>query len=189
MFAREQEAPPFDLAKAPALPVDAWPRPRLEKAFRNYAMEYVRTAAPVMIQQFGPEDGGHLLRLTAKLIGMQYFHETAQALMPERGALWASNSFTGSGGAKVAASDFAAFLAAMLSAQDDVAELSSTARGTEIVQRSWRLMDGVPHHPACVNVLDGLMEGLAAAAGRGIVARRLVDDATSGSLVWRISGP
>ncbi len=187
VFAREQEAPPFDLAKAPALPVDAWPQPRLEKAFRNYAMEYVRTAAPVMIQQFGPEDGGHLLRLTAKLIGMQYFHETAQALLPERGALWASNSFTGAGGAKVIASDFAAFLAAMLSAQDDVAEVSSTARGIEITQRSWRLMDGVPHHPACVQALDGLIEGLAAAAGRGIVAHRLVDDVVPGRFVWRIS--
>src|SRR5215467_12095180 len=29
VFAREQEAPPFDLAKAPALPTDAWPKPRL----------------------------------------------------------------------------------------------------------------------------------------------------------------
>ena len=41
---------------APALPVASWPRPRLEKAYRNYAMEYVRTAAPVMVQVFGPED-------------------------------------------------------------------------------------------------------------------------------------
>jgi len=186
VFAREQEAPPFDLARAPALPVDAWPKPRLEKAFRNYAMEYVRTAAPVMIQQFGPEDGGHLLRLTAKLIGMQYFHETAQALLPERGALWTSNSFTGAGGARVTANDVAAFLAAMFAAQDDVADISSTARGIEIAQRSWRLMDGVPHHPACVQVLDGLIEGLAAAAGRGIVARRLVDGDDRAGFVWRI---
>jgi hypothetical protein len=187
VFAREQEAPPFDLSKAPALPVDAWPQPRLEKAFRNYAMEYVRTAAPVLIQQFGPEDGGHLLRLTAKLIGMQYFHETARALLPERDTVWASNSFTGGGGAKVATGDFAAFLAAMLSAQDDVAELSSGPRDIEIAQRSWRLMEGVTYHSACVQVLDGLIEGLAAAAGRGLVARRLVDDAAAGVFVWRIS--
>src|SRR4029077_16025105 len=125
VFAREQEAPPFDLAKAPALPVAAWPQPRLEKAFRNYAMEYVRTSAPVLVQQFGPDEGGHLLRLTAKLIGMQYFHETAQALLPERGALWATNSFTGSGGGRVTARDFAEFMAAMFSAQDDLAEMTS----------------------------------------------------------------
>ncbi len=186
VFAREQEAPPFDLSKAPALPVDAWPRPRLEKAFRNYAVEYVRTAAPVLIQQFGPDDGGHLLRLTSKLIGMQYFHETARDLLPERGSSWATNSFTGAGTTRITASDFAAVLAALLSAQDDVAETSTTARGIEIAQRSWRLMDGVTYHPACLQMLDGLVEGLAAAAGRGIVARRLVDDAPTGELVWRV---
>jgi hypothetical protein len=187
VFAREQEAPPFDLARAPALPVDSWPQQRLEKAFRNYAMEYVRTAAPAMIQQFGPEDGGHLLRLIAKLIGMQYFQETARALLPEQDSLWASNSFTGAGGAKVTANDFAAFFSAMLSAQGDVAEMSSSLRGITIAQRSWRLMDGVTYHPACVQVLDGLIEGLAAAAGRGIVARRLVDDAAPDGFVWRIA--
>jgi hypothetical protein len=187
VFAREQEAPPFDLAKAPALPVDAWPRPRLEKAFRNYAMEYVRTSAPVLIQQLGPEDGGHLLRLTSKLIGMQYFHEIARELMPERGELWSTNSFTGAGGARIAARDFAEFVAVMFSAQDDAAEMTSVAGGFEISQRSWRLMDGVAHHPACVNVLDGLIEGLAAAAGRSIVARRLMDRDRRDGFVWRMS--
>jgi hypothetical protein len=65
--------------------------------------------------------------------------------------------------------------------------MSSTARGIEIAQRSWRLMDDVPHHPACVQLLDGLIEGLAAAAGRGIVARRLMDGDDRGGFVWRIT--
>ena len=85
VFARHLEAPLFDAATAPALPVASWPRPRLEKAYRNYAMEYVKTAAPVMVQLFGPEEGGHLLHLTGKLIGMQYFDEVAQALSQTRG--------------------------------------------------------------------------------------------------------
>ena len=69
------------------LPVASWPKPRLEKAYRNYAMEYVRTAAPVMVQVFGPEDAGYLLHLTGKLIGMQYFDEIARGLgvEPRRG--------------------------------------------------------------------------------------------------------
>jgi hypothetical protein len=188
VFAREQEAPPFDVTKAPALPVEAWPQARLEKAFRNYAMEYVRTAAPIMVQQFGPDDGGHLLRLTAKLIGMQYFHETARGLLPENAALWATNSFVGAGGARVSARDFASFLSAMLSAQGDVAEMSSGG-AIEIAQQSWKLMDGVSYHPSCVQLLDGLIEGLAAAAGRGIVARRLTDNADQRGIVWRIAGP
>ena len=77
VFARHLELPLFDPATAPALPVSSWPKPRLEKAYRNYAMEYVKTAAPVMVQCFGPEDAGYLLRLTGKLIGMQYFDEIA----------------------------------------------------------------------------------------------------------------
>ncbi|MGY3078673.1 hypothetical protein ACVWZZ_005081 [Bradyrhizobium sp. LM6.10] len=66
VFARHLEAPLFDAKSAPALPVASWPKPRLEKAYRNYAMEYVRTAAPVMVQLFGPEDAGYLLHLTGK---------------------------------------------------------------------------------------------------------------------------
>ena len=103
VFARHLEAPLFDSAGAPALPVKSWPKPRLEKAYRNYAMEYVRTAAPVTVQLFGPEDAGYLLHLTGKLIGMQYFDEIARGLGASRGA----------------AREFAAFLCALFEAQDD----------------------------------------------------------------------
>jgi hypothetical protein len=61
VFARHQEAPLFDPTSAPALPVASWPSPRLKKAHRNYAMDYVRSAAPVMVQLFGPEDASCLL--------------------------------------------------------------------------------------------------------------------------------
>src|SRR6201997_3204483 len=108
VFARHLEAPLFDPAQAPALPVSSWPKSRLLKAHRNYAMEYVRTAAPVMGQLFGPEDAGYLLHLTGKLIGMQYFDEVAAALGMSRGG----------------AGEFAAFLDALFAAQDDVAVLS-----------------------------------------------------------------
>src|SRR4029079_14104509 len=104
VFARHLEAPVFDPAQAPAVPVANWPHARLEKAHRNYAMEYVKTAAPVMLQLFGPEDAGYLLHLTGKLIGMQYFDEVARALGLGRGS----------------AADFATFLHALLAAQDDV---------------------------------------------------------------------
>src|SRR3954470_22869441 len=152
-FARHLEAPMFDPAKAPALPVASWPQARLEKAHRNYAMEYVRTAAPVMVQLFGPEDAGHLLHLTGKLIGMQYFDEVARAL----------------GMACGVAPEFAAFLDALLAAQDDVAELSGSGGHFELRQESWKLMaDVADHHPACIQVLAGLVEGLAAGCGRHV---------------------
>ena len=140
-------------AKAPALPVESWPRPRLEKAYRNYAMEYVRTAAPVMVQLFGPEDAGHLLHLTGRLIGMQYFDEIARGFSAGRGA----------------AMDFAVFLHALLEAQDDVAGIDESGGTFEIRQQTWKLMaDVADYHPACARVLQGLFEGLASGCGRHI---------------------
>jgi hypothetical protein len=156
VFARHLEAPLFDPAKAPALPVDSWPKPRLEKAYRNYAMEYVKTAAPVLVQLFGPDEAGHLLHLTGKLIGMQYFDEVAQALGERRG------------GPK----EFASFVLALFAAQDDAAEMAQSEGAFEIRQQSWKLMADVSDaHPACARVLEGLFEGLAAGCGRHIGVR------------------
>lgn len=153
VFARHLEAPLFDPSTAPALPVASWPKPRLEKAYRNYAMEYVRTAAPVMVQLFGPEDAGYLLHLTGRLIGMQYFDEIARGFGLERG--------TGK--------EFDEFLRALFEAQDDIAEISDDDSVYEINQTTWKLMVDVPdYHPACARALEGLVEGLAAGCGRPI---------------------
>jgi hypothetical protein len=168
VFARHEEAPPFDAATAPALPVSSWPRPRLEKAYRNYAMEYVRTAAPVMVQLFGPEVAGSLLHLTGKLIGMQHFDEVAQALSQRRGG----------------AREFANFLRALFEAQDDVVEKGSES---QIRQQSWKLMDDVAdYHPACARALEGLLEGLAAGCGRHIPVGLNVAAGGRPPFVWSI---
>jgi hypothetical protein len=168
VFARHEEAPPFDAATAPALPVSSWPKPRLEKAYRNYAMEYVRTAAPVMVQLFGPEVAGSLLHLTGKLIGMQHFDEVAQALSQRRGD----------------AREFANFLRALFEAQDDVVEKGSEG---QIRQQSWKLMDDVAdYHPACARVLEGLFEGLAAGCGRHIPVRLNMAASGRPPFVWSI---
>src|SRR3954467_14616900 len=146
VFARHLEAPMFDPAGAPGLPVKNWPKPRLEKAYRNYAMEYVRTAAPVMVQLFGPEDAGYLLRLTGKLIGMQYFDEIARALQVER----------------CGAKQFVDFLHVLFDTQDDGFEISESAGQFEVRQQSWKLMEGFSDYsPACTKVLEGLFDGLA----------------------------
>jgi hypothetical protein len=171
VFARHLEAPAFDADKAPALPVASWPKPRLEKAYRNYAMEYVRTAAPVMVQLFGPEDAGYLLHLTGKLIGMQYFDEVARGFATSRGT----------------AKDFATFLHALLEAQDDVVEPGESGGVFEIRQQSWKLMvDVVDYHPACARVLLGLFEGLAAGCGRQIAVGLQPAEDGRAPLVWSI---
>lgn len=177
VFARHLEAPPFNPAHAPALPVDAWPKPRLEKAYRNYAMEYVRTAAPVMVQLFGPEDAGQLLHRTAKLIGMQFFPETAAALSPAAQPL--------------SVSDFASFLSSLLAAQDDPAEMMGGGAEFTVTQRGWRLMgDVADYHPASAQVLVGLIEGLAAASGRrvNLDVSVPIDGKASGAFVWTVRG-
>ena len=149
VFARHCGAPPFDPSTAPALPVDSWPKPRLEKAYRNYAMEYVRTAAPVLVQWLGPDEAGHLLYLTGKLIGMQHFDEIARAFDAARGD----------------AAAFRAFAQALFVAQGDIAE----TRDGALIQHDWRLMaDVADDHPDCVRLLEGLLSGLAAGCGRHI---------------------
>jgi hypothetical protein len=171
VFARHLEAPPFDADKAPALPVASWPKPRLERAYRNYAMEYVRTAAPAMVQLFGPEDAGYLLHLTGKLIGMQYYDEIADALGFGRGD----------------AQNFAGFLRALFEAQDDIAEVSASGGAIEIRQQSWKLMNDVgDYHPACTRVIEGLFEGLAAGCGRRIPVHLRPTAEGRPPLIWSI---
>src|SRR5258708_38477692 len=116
-------------------------------------MEYVRTAAPVMVQLFGPEDAGYLLHLTGKLISMQYFDEVARSFSLPRGT----------------AKQFEEFLRALLEAQDDIAAIGEDDRVFEIRQLTWKLMADVAHyHPACARVLEGLFDGLPAGCGRRI---------------------
>ena len=171
VFARHLEAPLFNPKTAPALPVDSWPRQRLEKAYRNYAMEYVKTAAPVIVQVFGPEDASYLLHLTGKLIGMQYFDEVAQAL----------------GGVRGGAREFSGFLRALFESQDDVAEISESEGQFEIRQQGWKLMaDVADYHPACASVLTGLFEGLAAGCGRHIPVHLKPSAAGHAPFVWSI---
>jgi hypothetical protein len=171
VFARHLEAPMFDADKAPALPVAHWPKPRLEKAYRNYAMEYVRTAAPVMVQLFGPEDAGYLLHLTGKLIGMQFFDEIARGFSSGRGA----------------ARDFAPFLCALFEAQDDAVGIDESGGTFEIRQQTWKLMADVSdYHPACARALEGVFEGLAAGCGRGIAVHMRPAAGGGPPFVWSI---
>ena len=171
VFARNLEAPTFDAQQAPALPIASWPKPRLEKAYRNYAMEYVRTAAPVAVQLFGPEDAGYLLHLTGKLIGMQYFDEIARGLGAPRGDALA----------------FDRFISALFEAQDDVAENGESHEVYQTVQQTWKLMEGVDdYHPACAKLLQGLLEGLAAGCGRGIAVHMQPGTGGKPPFVWSI---
>jgi len=172
VFARHLEAPPFDPAQAPKLASDTWPQSRLEKAYRNYAMEYVRSALPVLVQQLGPHDAGPLLHLTGRLIGMQFYTDIA--------ATFAAQDDSPLG--------FGQFLVDLLRAQGDESELRTTGDGVTVSQQQWTLMAGVPdYHPACLEALRGLIEGLMDAHARRLrLTLSAASDAAPGPLTWTI---
>ena len=168
VFDRSLEAPAFDPAQAPQLPTATWPDERLARAYRNYAMEYVRTAAPVAVGLFGEREGGQLLHTTARLVGMQFFDDIAGPFGATRGS----------------AREFATFLSDLLAAAGE--DVRSDGAG-EIRQAGWKLMASLSDAmPACNEALRGLVEGLAAAYGRH-VAVELHAGAPGMPLDWRIS--
>lgn len=159
-FEPELEAPLFDPVKAPTLPSLNWPQARLDKAYRNYAMEYVRTALPVMAELFGSEEAARLLRLNGKLVGMQLFSDIAPHLVED-------------------INDFAAFLIALFEAQGDEASAVSNV----VSQKSWANTAGTASDRSSLSALHGLVEGLAAACDRGLDVSLDI----GGSLQWTIA--
>ena len=79
-FAPGERMPDADPAKAPRLDPAIWTPERLDKVVRSYAMEYVRTLMPVLQDLVGPEEMHRLLGHAARLIGMQFYDETAALL-------------------------------------------------------------------------------------------------------------
>ena len=144
-FARHEDAPDFDPAAAPQLPTTTWPATRLAKAHRNYAMEYVRSAYPVALQLWGPDAAGHFLQMSARLIGMQFYHQTAKALGGEydRGAR-----------------GFAEFLRDLGAAQGDDMQVSMVGGATVVRQEGWSFFEGLgASHPCLEEAWNGLLEG------------------------------
>ena len=146
-FSPGEDAPDFDPALAPVLESTTWPEERLRKAYRNYAMDYLRTALPAAIELFGPAEGGHLTGLAARLIGMHY-HDRVLEMLGGQGK------------------DFLSQLATLLAGQGDEVEIErrGESRATGMLrQRGFRLMRGV-EHPA-TEVLEAWVE-----LWRGVVA-------------------
>ncbi len=150
-FAPHEEAPDVDPANQPRLG-DDWPEERVRRALRNYAMEYVRNILPEMVALFGPDEAQNLGRATAKLIGMHYYHETAELLGIQ------DNS----------PESFAQFMALFGQSEGG----NTTADGSRVSQAAWRLMRDLPDgHEACFDTWNGLWEGALAAHNRRLRLR------------------
>jgi hypothetical protein len=83
---------------------------------------------------------------------------------------------------------FGQLLVDLLRAQGDDAELRTTGDGATVSQRQWTLMAGVPdYHPACLEALRGLIEGLMDAHARRLrLTLCAASDAAPGPLTWTI---
>lgn len=165
-------APPFDPAKAPALPASEWPVDRLAKAERNYAMEYIRTGLPRLAELFGPAEAAHLGRITGQLIGAQLYRECAAML--------------GIGGSS--AEDFARFLVQLAAGEGDAAHISHADSAVLVHRSSWRLMRGLdPLSPAIFEAWNGLLEGALAVHNRFLVLETLSRlDYGDATFTWRL---
>jgi hypothetical protein len=172
-FSRGEEAPPFDPAAAPRPPAATWPPERLEKAARNYTMEYIRSILPEMINLFGPADASYLSGTSAKLVGMQFFEECKSLLgMDQPGA-----------------TAFADFFVRMAAAQDDQATACELEDGSiAIRQEGWRLMRGIESvHSAAFDAWNSLWEGCLAAHDRYLGWRVLSSQhRAAATFEWRI---
>ncbi len=76
-FAKDEVPPSFDPKYQPQPPADQWDELRLQKANRNYALEYIRNGLCELAGVIGVAETLELGGLAAKLIGLQYFAETA----------------------------------------------------------------------------------------------------------------
>jgi hypothetical protein len=167
-FVHDERAPPFDPSRAPKLDSQSWPAERLAKVERSYAMEYVRSMLPTMLELFGAEQALLLLGRAARLIGLQFYDDVANLL-----------SVPGS-----EARDFAFLLAGLAAAQGEDVEIECDSDKVVILQRGWRLMFGVGGGDAMFEAWNALWQGALAVHNRQL---KLTTERRENNIHWHIS--
>jgi hypothetical protein len=172
IFRPGEMPPPFDPDAAPRLPGGSWPPDRLARAYRNYAMEYIRSSLPRLIELFGETEGAHLGRLTGRLIGAQLYKEIA-------GAAGIRNED---------AEALAGLLAWIAEGEGDTAAIMRDGDAVLLSRTGWRLMRGISSPPQGVmDAWNGLIEGLAMVHNRFLTIDLLARvDHGAPQTVWRI---
>ncbi|MEH6404219.1 MAG: hypothetical protein V7750_12650 [Sneathiella sp.] len=84
-FAKGELPPAFKAEDQPSPPPGEWNPERLEKANRNYAMEYIRNGLLELNGVIGKSETAELAGLAARLIGLQYYAKTAEILNAKDG--------------------------------------------------------------------------------------------------------
>lgn len=168
-FATDEHAPDFDAARAPRLDSTNWPEERLRKVERAYAMEYVRSLIPTMLDLFGPDVTRTELGRAARLIGLQFYDETAALLGIEPDS----------------PRQFADYLGKLAAAQGEEIQITEEAGSIVLRQTGWKLMDGLAPNVAAFQAWNALWEGALAVHNRHL---RLDAEYGDEGIVWRICG-
>lgn len=169
-FAKDELPPPFDPAVQPVPPVGEWNELRLAKANRNYAMEYIRNGLPELAAVIGEDETRELGALSARLIGLQYFAETAEMVGARDGD----------------PSDAADYLVAMFTGMGDSVSVEADADEVRLLHGGLRILRGMPEaeRELLLHCWIELWRGTLSAQ------RQLKDlrvETSGGELVWRIS--
>lgn len=133
-FAKGELPPPFDPAAQPAPPAEQWDALRLEKAGRNYALDYIRNGLAELAGVIGVAETRELAGRAARLIGLQYFQETAAMVGATDGDLAAA----------------AHYLTTMFGGMGDVASSRAAGSGIELEHNGLRVIRGLPDDEAAL---------------------------------------
>lgn len=169
-FAKGELPPPFEPGLQPAPPADQWDPLRLEKASRNYALDYIRNGLSTLAEVIGPEATRELAGRAARLIGLQYFPETAAMVGAEDGDL-------------AAAADY---LTRMFRGMGDEVSGAAAGREAELKHSGLRVIRGLPDDEAEL-VFDCWSELWRGTASSQRLLKTLDVTRTGDQAVWRLA--
>lgn len=92
-FARDELPPLYIEEQQPQAPAAQWNAQRLQKANRNYAVEFVRNAIIALGDVLGEEETTELAGRAARLIGLQYFQDLRQRVGSDDGDVHSAATF------------------------------------------------------------------------------------------------
>lgn len=131
-FAKGELPPPYRAEEQPSVPEENWNEERLEKANRNYALNYIRNGISELMTVLGAETTMTLCSRAAKLIGLQYFPETAAIVGAKDGNV----------------EDAAEYLQRMFVGMGDTVSLIHNKEGIVIKQHGLRVIRDLPKKEA-----------------------------------------
>ena len=169
-FAKGEKAPSYVEADQPTPPEGVWNELRLEKANRNYALDYIRNGLCELAEVIGAEKTQKLGGLAGRLIGLQYFPEIAEMIGAEDGDLDAG----------------AVFLSKMFTGMGDVARFERSDDEILIYQQGLRVVRGLSMKESelVFNCWQELWKGTMSSQR---IIKTLSCDADEVSAVWHLS--